>query len=154
MTLVSDTTTAAHAAIMLTWRRPIPLEPVLLRLDKLEDGVMELRAGQDGIVHGIEKLRVRDGEIEDKLASAMDRMTEQMRKSAADQMKSAVDQIEMFRATLVETQVRRAWVVVRGRGLKWGERVMWLALAGAGKLLWNEVGTLHNWNQQWWWPSW
>ena len=140
---------------MVTWlARPNRTSSLLARLDGLEAGVAELRAGQDAIASRLEGLQKRDGEIEDKLSHALDRFTDQLGRQYLDLQEQNKAQIELLRETLVETQFRRAWIVLRGRGLKWGERAAWLGVAALGKLVWTHVGHLRGWDALWWWPSW
>lgn len=139
---------------MALFDRERKFAPVLGRLDGLEAGVVELRHGQTLISNQLGVLQARDGEIEGKLASALDRFSDQLSKQAHDLVEQQRVQIEMFKATLMETSVRKAWVVLRGRGLRWGERAMWLAVLGLGKLVWSHLGHARGWDLLWWWPSW
>ncbi len=139
---------------MIRWERQPRHEPIGERLSGLEAGVTELRAGQVNIVGRLDGLQARDGEIEGKLSMALDRFTVELGKQYSDIQEHNKTQIEMFRATLVETQFRRAWIVMRGRGMKWGERAAWIGLAALGKVTWTHVGTLRGWDQLWWWPNW
>lgn len=140
---------------MVTWlKRPPRLASLAARLDGLETGVSELRAGQTLIAGRLEGLQLRDGEIEGKLSQALDRFTTALGKQASELQEQHKAQIELFRETLMETQVRRAWIVLRGRGLKWGERAMWLGVAALGKVVWTHLGHLRGWDQLWWWPAW